>query len=113
MVPLIVKSFALVVSSGTVNVLVLPLFSATGQLMIAPTPEPEIFVIVTSPPRVNSPEPVIDEADDPICNSILAGAFKENVLSASVVPALMVSVPFIVVFAAKVFVPLPDVFKLL
>ena len=111
-IPLTVKSVADVPSFATVKVRAAP--NATGQDMVAPLLPVPAFETVTFPPKVNKPDPMMEEpAGAPQYKPTAEGVDSVNPPFASVTPALTVRIPGTVVFAESVFVLPPESVRLL
>ncbi len=101
MIPLMVRSLALVPSSAIVNVLAAP--SATGEEMDAPAVPVVASLTVIFPPRVSVEEPVMDApVVAPPSRVTLVGEPRVKVDIANVEPAVTVRAPVMVVLATRV-----------
>ena len=100
-IPLIVKSEALVPSSATVKVLVAPI--AIGAEIVAPFVPVPASVVEIGPASVIKPEPIIAVAlVDPHPREILVGLSKVYEDKSNVEPAVIVNPAEIAVFSMSV-----------
>jgi hypothetical protein len=79
--------------------------------MVAPL-VPDVEFIVTLPPSVSVPDPVIAAPGVPVSIVTLVGLPRVYVDRASVVPALTVNAPLTVVLPPSVLVLLPEIVRL-
>ena len=113
-IPLMDRSDALVPSSATEKVRVVEFVNATGQLIVAPLFPVAALLIVTFPPNVNKPLPVIEEpVEAPPAKTIEVGEPNVKVDKAKVEFSDTVSIPLTIVLAGKFLVPDPDIVRLL